>query len=127
MFPACFVSVVVVALSALTVHGLATTGTPTGGVATKDTAVVAGSIEACSGDDYENCVVVQFHEDTYTALPYNNVSSVKIPNNWLCTFTEGGSMVRLIGPLSSTTSPRCHTCTSTRRPNRSSVPPLSSS
>ncbi|KAJ6477154.1 hypothetical protein C8R47DRAFT_1140874 [Mycena vitilis] len=89
MFPARFVSVVVVALSALTVHGLATTGTPTGGVATKDTAV-AGSIEACSGDNYENCVVVQFHEDTYTALPYNNVSSVKIPNNWLCTFTDGG-------------------------------------
>ncbi|KAJ7186222.1 hypothetical protein GGX14DRAFT_581194 [Mycena pura] len=100
MFPARFMSLVVVALSTLTVHGLAPAAAPaavtksnngTSGatVGTNDTAGRSGIIQACISDNYEGCLNVEFVENMCTYLPYpKTMSSVKVPKNWICTFDD---------------------------------------
>ncbi|KAJ7198184.1 hypothetical protein GGX14DRAFT_402215 [Mycena pura] len=93
-------SLVVVALSTLTVHGLAPAAAPaavtksnngTSGatVGTNDTAGRSGIIQACISDNYEGCLNVEFVENMCTYLPYpKTMSSVKVPKNWICTFDD---------------------------------------
>ncbi|KAJ7438383.1 hypothetical protein B0H11DRAFT_2358574 [Mycena galericulata] len=79
-------------IALITTAALAVRATPTD-VATKPgdkSAALEGTLLACNGPNYTGCDNADFIENSCTALAYiDNLTSVKIPSNWICKFWNG--------------------------------------